>query len=491
LCVRCSAATHQVGVMSSPPPSAPPLFLPSHSPEYEAYLREEEGKSENRPLLPPSQQEVQSYHPPRYEDVQQATALPPTRQEGGRGGLPDPIPYISQPSVDPMAGQGVFISSTPNRSTSGSVTGGQAPADAARKGQATGKTSGGTEVRPAGGRSSDPPSAQSTSNSSKGRSKGTKKGKKEKERNRGCCQVPVLCICVTIVDTVLLGISLIIQPGFVPLSENPMAGPSARVLSEMGAKNDSLIEEGELWRIVTPMFLHAGVFHWAMNTIITWVSVRVVELHIFGTWRTFFIYILSGTAGNLASAVFLPGYLSVGASSSIFGCIGAALGDAAIRACFPTSDIPSAPLLSKGSDVETGGATAAMQEIRQRRKKEARKGACKRLCSLFWQVILIMFVGLLPFIDNFAHVGGLLEGLFLGIAMTAAIVYKEKKTNHRKKDPTCCLIMTEVLFAVVAPAAILAGLVVLYLPLRSPHEWCPFCRYINCLPVLDWCEEGY
>lgn len=288
--------------------------------------------------------------------------------------------------------------------------------------------------------------------------------KSSKEKNRGCFQIPVLCILMTIVNTVMLAVSLGEQGGIEPMSINPMVGPSASILSGLGAKNDTLIRQGELWRLITPMFLHAGVIHWAINTVMLWVSIRVVELHIFGTWRTTVVYVLSGIAGNLASSVFLPDYLSVGASSSIFGCLGAAFAESLLTACCaPYSGLVDQPLLER-------------KNVSQWRvqKRAARRSAWKRLCTMFWQIVLLVFIGLLPFVDNFAHLGGLLEGMFLGLAIAAGDIYREK--YKRRKDASCYYICVEVIFSVVAVLCLLVGLVILFLPLNSPHEWCPFCR---------------
>ena len=54
---------------------------------------------------------------------------------------------------------------------------------------------------------------------------------------------------------------------------------------------------------------------------------------VFGFWRTALLYLVSGLYGALASAVFLPGVVSVGASASVFGLIGAYWGDIALNYC--------------------------------------------------------------------------------------------------------------------------------------------------------------
>ena len=52
---------------------------------------------------------------------------------------------------------------------------------------------------------------------------------------------------------------------FEPLSVNPMIGPSAETLLKLGAKDSYLIVvQQEIWRIASPMVLHAGEYIYAV-----------------------------------------------------------------------------------------------------------------------------------------------------------------------------------------------------------------------------------
>lgn len=92
------------------------------------------------------------------------------------------------------------------------------------------------------------------------------------------------------------------------------------VLVVFGAKVNELIVQGQLWRLVTPIFLHIGIVHLAFNTYAIYVFGSQIE-RVFGTLRFLGIYLLSGIAGVLASFSFSP-HPSAGASSAIFGLIG-------------------------------------------------------------------------------------------------------------------------------------------------------------------------
>ncbi|MDP4085228.1 MAG: rhomboid family intramembrane serine protease [Bacillota bacterium] len=94
-------------------------------------------------------------------------------------------------------------------------------------------------------------------------------------------------------------------------------------LIKYGAKLNPLIYSGEWWRLITPVFLHIGFIHLAMNSISLFFLGMVTE-KIYGKWRFLFIYLFAGFTGLIASFIFSI-YLSAGASGAILGCLGALL----------------------------------------------------------------------------------------------------------------------------------------------------------------------
>ncbi|MFP5113599.1 rhomboid family intramembrane serine protease [Bacillaceae bacterium C204] len=94
-------------------------------------------------------------------------------------------------------------------------------------------------------------------------------------------------------------------------------------LIKYGAKVNQLIVEGEWWRFITPVFLHIGFVHLAMNTLALYFLGTEVE-RIFGNLRFLVIYLFAGVIGFIASFIFSAN-LSAGASGAIFGCFGALL----------------------------------------------------------------------------------------------------------------------------------------------------------------------
>jgi len=108
------------------------------------------------------------------------------------------------------------------------------------------------------------------------------------------------------------------------LFPNPIEGSiDQRVLINFGAKVNSLIEAGEIWRLLTSTFIHIGIIHLAFNLYALWALGPLTE-ESFGHRRFFIIYILSGLGGSIASFLFSP-VLSAGASGAIFGLLGALL----------------------------------------------------------------------------------------------------------------------------------------------------------------------
>lgn len=90
-----------------------------------------------------------------------------------------------------------------------------------------------------------------------------------------------------------------------------------------GAKFNPAIVDGQLWRLVTPIFLHIGFTHILMNSITLYFLGAEMEL-IYGSLRFLIVYLLGGIMGNSLSFAF-SNSLSAGASTSLFGLFAAAI----------------------------------------------------------------------------------------------------------------------------------------------------------------------
>ena len=111
-----------------------------------------------------------------------------------------------------------------------------------------------------------------------------------------------------------------------------MTGPSTLKLINLGASvgvaqlpNGDIvgIAVGQNWRLVTAMFLHAGLWHIAFNAYALWIFGSMVEQEL-GRVRFLLIYFVTGIVASAASYAFGPYYaVGVGASGAVFGIFGA------------------------------------------------------------------------------------------------------------------------------------------------------------------------
>lgn len=91
-----------------------------------------------------------------------------------------------------------------------------------------------------------------------------------------------------------------------------------------GAMFGPLVVQGhEYWRFITPIFIHYGLMHFAVNSVVLYFMGQQIEA-IYGHTRFLIIYLISGLAGNAMSFAFnQAGVQSAGSSTSLFGLFGA------------------------------------------------------------------------------------------------------------------------------------------------------------------------
>lgn len=155
-----------------------------------------------------------------------------------------------------------------------------------------------------------------------------------------------------------------------------------------GANFRPLVQAGEVWRLATSMFLHIGIIHLLVNMYSLLIIGRQLESFL-GKWKFLIVYLGSGILGSLLSVV-IHSSISAGASGAIFGLLGS--------------------LLYFGYHYRLYLGTV-----------------------LKTQVIPIIIINLLigfmvPGIDNFAHIGGLVGGYL--ITMAVGIPGKSKKNDR-------------------------------------------------------------
>jgi membrane associated rhomboid family serine protease len=85
-----------------------------------------------------------------------------------------------------------------------------------------------------------------------------------------------------------------------------------------------LVADGEWWRLLTAGFLHGGLFHLALNMYALYFLGRMVEPAL-GHARFVGLYFASLLAGSFGAVLLSPETPVVGASTAIFGLMGAAI----------------------------------------------------------------------------------------------------------------------------------------------------------------------
>jgi membrane associated rhomboid family serine protease len=104
------------------------------------------------------------------------------------------------------------------------------------------------------------------------------------------------------VYVVVMGVMIHDNGGLEPMNVNPMAGPSVATLNKFGANNAAEIKyNGEWWRNISPIILHAGVIHLLFNSYIQWTIGAYLE-QVWGWRKWAFVYIVGGIFGNMLSS---------------------------------------------------------------------------------------------------------------------------------------------------------------------------------------------
>lgn len=130
-----------------------------------------------------------------------------------------------------------------------------------------------------------------------------------------CCSFTVL---IVFVDVIMFIISLWLYK----MVNTEFLAPNPRALDALGWKDARKIKKrGQVYRFLTPVFLHASLVHISLNILSTLVIGSGLENGL-GFWKIFSLYFFSAFGGNLFSCVFNPLAYSVGASTAIFGLIG-------------------------------------------------------------------------------------------------------------------------------------------------------------------------
>lgn len=172
------------------------------------------------------------------------------------------------------------------------------------------------------------------------------------------------------------------------------------ILMLFGAmQNNFIIETGQYWRLITPIFVHVGLMHLVVNSVFLYFAGTQLEA-LLGHFRFLVVYLLSGLAGNLLSFAFgAPDVPSAGASSAVFGLFGLFVALGRVYRNHPSIQMMSQQMLTL------------------------------ILVNLFFNIFSLTT-------NIWAHLGGAIGGFLLGLIVTAPILkntrFEGDKDIHRQ-----------------------------------------------------------
>jgi rhomboid protease GluP len=185
------------------------------------------------------------------------------------------------------------------------------------------------------------------------------------------------------VTQVIVGINVVVFIAMVLSGVSPLQ-PTVQDLLTWGANAAPLSLGLQPWRMLASNYVHIGLIHIFFNMWCLWNLGRLAE-RIFDRWTYLLVYTATGIGGSLSSLWWHPRGIGAGASGAIFGLAGALI------AVLYLGKLPVA--------------------------KEALKPTLKSLLTF---AAYNLFFGLVPGIDNAAHLGGLATGLGLGAALAGS-----------------------------------------------------------------------
>ncbi|KAM9482229.1 inactive rhomboid protein 2-like isoform 1-T4 [Clarias gariepinus] len=196
----------------------------------------------------------------------------------------------------------------------------------------------------------------------------------------------------------------------------------------------------QFYRLWLSLFLHAGLLHCLVSVVFQMTILRDLE-KLAGWVRISIIYIFSGITGNLASALFLPYKAEVGPAGSQFGLL----------ACLFVELFQGWQMLEKPWNA---------------------------FLKLLGLVLFLFLCGLLPWIDNIAHIFGFLSGLLLSFAFLPYVTFGTFD-KYRKR----ILIMLSLLVYM----GLFSSLIVWFY--IYPIDW-TWLEYLTCIPFTSkFCER--
>ncbi|KIY50552.1 rhomboid-domain-containing protein [Fistulina hepatica ATCC 64428] len=227
---------------------------------------------------------------------------------------------------------------------------------------------------------------------------------------------------------------------------NDTANPATEICSVEtvcgfgGFHND---DPNQWFRFITPIFLHAGFVHIILNMFSQLTLVAQVEREM-GSGGLFITYFAAGIFGNVLGGNFaLVGLPSLGASGAIFGMV-----------------------------------SVTWVDLFAHWKYQYRP--VRKLMFMIVELLIGIAMGYIPYVDNFAHLGGLLMGLLVGTTFYPVI-----SETKRHRIIVWCFRIVAIPLAIVLYVVLIRNFYT-----SDPYAACSGCRYLSCIPTSsnEYCK---
>ncbi|KAG4400814.1 hypothetical protein AAZX31_07G125500 [Glycine max] len=247
--------------------------------------------------------------------------------------------------------------------------------------------------------------------------------------------------CMSMIAPTFLPLALPLSSvvfSFQPFNENPLLGPSLYTLRNMGALDvNKVVHRHQGWRLITCMWLHGGIFHLLANMFgLLVIGIRLEKEFGFACFLLF-------SLGKESLLVLLVLF---------FDLLGGMLSE----------------LLTNWSLYE------------------------KKLGALF--IAINLAVGVLPHVDNFAHIGGFLSGFLVGFVFLIRPQFGWIKQRNAPQPHSPTLIKSKfnkyqciswILALILLIFGFTTGLISL-LRCVDANDYCSWCHYLSCIPTSRW-----
>ncbi|XP_078034228.1 rhomboid-5 [Augochlora pura] len=197
----------------------------------------------------------------------------------------------------------------------------------------------------------------------------------------------------------------------------------------------------QFYRLFTTIFLHAGILHLFITLLVQYFLMRDLE-KLTGSLRIALIYFIGALAGNLASAIFVPYRAEVGPAGAHFALLATLIVE--VLHCWPMLKHPR-----------------------------------RALTKLIFILLSLLVLGILPWVDNYAHLFGFIFGFLAAYALMPFISFGHYDRRRKIWLIWICMILIVVLFTLL-----------LTLFYNVPVYECEVCKLFNCIPFTrDFCAS--